>query len=78
MQLNISAAAVAFGLLWRACILAIAAANVIWPSYGQAIRKLCASIYPGYRAGTVIGSVSTGTIYALVDDAIGGAIFAWL
>ena len=78
MRLNITAMAIAFGLLWGACVLTVAAANVIWPSYGQALLQLCASIYPGYRPGTGIGSVVTGTIYALVDGAIGGAIFAWL
>jgi len=29
--------AIAFGLLSGACILTVAATNVIWPSYGQAI-----------------------------------------
>ncbi len=33
---------------------------------------------PGYRPGTGMGSVVTGTIYALVDGVIGGAIFGWL
>ena len=54
--------AIAFGLLWGACIL----------------TTRCASNYSGYRPGTGIGSVVTGTIYALLDGAIGGAIFAWL
>ena len=40
--------------------------------------QLCGSIFPGYRPGTGMGSVVTGTIYALVDGAIGGAIFGWL
>ena len=78
MRLNITAMAMAFGLLWGACILTVAAANVIWPSYGQAFLQLCASIYPGYRPGTGIGSVVTGTIYALLDGGVGGAVFAWL
>jgi hypothetical protein len=34
-----------------------------------------ASIYPGYRAGSEIGSIVIGAIYALVDGAIGGAVF---
>ena len=78
MRLNIVATSMAFGLLWGACILIVAAANLIWPSYGQAFLHLCASIYPGYHPGTGIGSVVTGTIYALVDGVIGGAIFGWL
>jgi hypothetical protein len=78
MRLNITALSMASGLLWGACILIVAAANLIWPSYGQAFLQLSASIYPGYHPGTGAGSVVTGTIYALVDGAIGGAIFGWL
>ena len=78
MRLNITAMALAFGLIWGGCILVVGAANLIWPSYGQPFLQLCASIYPGYRPGTGIGSVVTGTIYALVDGGIGGAVFAWL
>jgi hypothetical protein len=78
MRLNIAAVATAFGILWGAGILIVAAANMIWPDYGQAFLQLCASIYPGYRPGTGVGSVLTGTIYALADGAVGGAVFAWL
>jgi hypothetical protein len=66
------------GILWGACILFVGVANMIWPSYGQAFLQLCASIYPGYHPGTGFRSVVIGTLYALVDGAIGGAIFAWL
>jgi hypothetical protein len=51
---------------------------MIWPSYGQALLQICASIYPGYHSGTGLGSVLMGTIYALVDGYVGGAIFGWL
>lgn len=78
MRLNVKAMSIAFGLIWGACILIVAAANMIWPNYGQAFLQLCGSIYPGYRPGTGIGSVVTGTIYALVDGGVGGAIFGWL
>ena len=78
MRLNITAMSMASGLLWGASILIIAAANLIWPSYGQTFLPLCGSIFPGYRPGTGMGSVVTGTIYALVDGVIGGAIFGWL
>ena len=78
MRLNIAALSMASGLLWGVCILVVAAANLIWPNYGLVFLQLCGSIYPGYHAGTGIGSVVTATIYALVDGAVGGAIFAWL
>ena len=78
MRLNTSAMAVAFGILWGACLPLVGVANMIWPSYGQAFLQLCVSIYPGYHPGTGFGSVLIGTLYALVDGAIGGAIFGWL
>src|SRR5258708_33860719 len=78
MRLNITAMSMASGLLWGVSILIVAAANMIWPSYGQAFLQLCGSIFPGYRPGTGMGSVVTGTIYALVDGVSGGAIFGWL
>ena len=78
MRLNTVAMAVAFGILWGACLLLVGVANMIWPSYGQAFLQLCASIYPGYHPGTGVGSVVIGTIYAFVDALVGGAIFGWL
>jgi hypothetical protein len=78
MRLNIAALSMASGLLWGVCILVVAAANLIWPNYGLVFLQLCGSIYPGYHAGTGIGSIVTATIYALVDGAVGGAIFGWL
>jgi hypothetical protein len=78
MRLNTAAMAVAFGILWGACVLIVGVANLIWPSYGQALLELCASIYPGHHPGAGIGSVIIGTIYALVDGTVGGAIFGWL
>ena len=78
MQLNIKAMSMTIGLFWAACIFIVAAANMIWPSYGQAFLQLCGSIYPGYHPRAGVASVATGTIYALVDGVIGGAIFGWL
>ncbi len=78
MRLNTVAIAVAFGILWGACILVVGIANMISPSYGQAFLQVCASIYPGYHTGAGVGSVIIGTIYALIDGFIGGAIFGWL
>ena len=78
MGLNIKALSIAFGLLWGACVLVVALANMIWPDYGLAFLQICGSIYPGYSPGTGMGSVLSGTLYALVDGLIGGALLAWL
>jgi len=78
MRFNVVALAITTGLFWGAAILLVSLANLIWPGYGVAFLDVTASVYPGYHAGTGIGSVVVGTVYALVDGAIGGAIFAWL
>ena len=49
-----------------------------WPPYGGAFLNFAASIYPGYNPTGHVGSAIVGTLYGLVDGAIGGAIFAWL
>ncbi len=78
MKLNVIALSVTAGLFWSVAIFIVACANLVWPGYGDAFLGLAASVYPGYEPGLGIGSVITGTLYGLVDGAIGGAIFAWL
>jgi len=74
MRFNVIALSAASGLFWGAAILVVASASLIWPDYGRAFLELAASVYPGYRPGPAIGSVITGTLYAVVDGAIAGAI----
>jgi hypothetical protein len=78
MRLNTPAVAVAFAILWGACVFIVGVANMIWPGYGRDFLQLTASIYPGYHPGNGVGSVIVGTLYALVDGCIGGAVFGWL
>jgi len=78
MKFNITALALTAGLIWGGAVLAVGLANLAWPGYGRAFLDLMASIYPGYRPGSGIGSVVTGTLYALVDGSIGGVVFGWL
>ena len=53
-------------------------ANLIWPGYGQGFLEVMASVYPGYHATSNFGDVIVGTLYGLVDGAVGGAVVAWL
>jgi hypothetical protein len=77
VRLTVRAFALAFALLWAASLLLVAVAHLIWPAYGTTFLDLAASLYPGYEpAGW--GSVILGTLYALVDGWIGGAVLAWL
>ena len=78
MRINIVALSMTASLLWGAAVLMVGVVNLFWPTYGLVFLRLCASIYPGYHPATGIGSVIIGTIYALADGAIGGAIFGWL
>ncbi len=78
MRFNVTALALAVGLIWGAAILVVTSANQIWPGYGRAFLDLVASIYPGYHLGPGAGPIVTGTLYGFVDGAVGGAVFGWL
>lgn len=77
MRLDVKALAISGAILWGGAIFLIGIAEMIWPGYGLALLDLAASIYPGYAPGG-FGSVIVGTLYALLDGAVGGAVLAWL
>lgn len=78
MKLNISAMAIAAGILWGAAVLIVGVANLIWPNYGIELLVLLASIYPGYNATGAPADLVIGTVYSLADGALFGLLFAWL
>lgn len=78
MKLDTKALAAAGGILWGAAVLLVGLANLAQPQYGRDFLLMLRSIYPGYDAAGTIGSMVTGTLYALVDGAIGGLVFGWL
>jgi hypothetical protein len=78
MKLDVRALAVTMGLIWGGAILVVGLANLIWHSYGTDFLRVVSSIYPGYHASGSFGDVLSGTIYALVDGAVGGLILGWL
>ena len=78
MKLSITALTYAAAILWGLCFLLVGMANLLWPPYGGAFLELMSSVYPGYRAAASLGNVIVGTLYAVVDGAIGGALFAWV
>jgi hypothetical protein len=77
MKLSIKALALSCGILWGAAVFLVGIGHLIWPGYGTAMLELAASIYPGYSVGG-FWSVIVGTLYALVDGAIAGAVLACL
>ena len=77
MRLNVRAMALTIGILWAFAFFLIAAGQQAWPTYGVAFLEVMDGLYPGYAPGG-FGSVLVGSVYALVDGAIGGWIFAWV
>jgi hypothetical protein len=79
MKLSVKGMALAGALMWGIlAVFGVGILNSAWPSYGREFLQMVASIYPGYHATPSVGQVIVGTLYALVDGAVGGAIFAWL
>lgn len=78
MKCSVKGLAVAAGVGWGASVLLVGVLNLVWPSYGVAFLELARSIYPGYGNIGGLGGVIVGTLYAVVDGAIAGAILAWL
>ena len=77
MRFSIKGLAVALGLAWGGGVFLTGVAHQLWPSYGVAFLEFAASIYPGYHLGG-FGQVIIGTLYALLDGAVSGAVVAWL
>ncbi len=62
-------------VLWGAVMFFCGTANMLWPPYGETFLQLLDSVYPGYQASGSFGSVVIGTLYAILDGAVGGLVF---
>lgn len=78
MKLSLKSLTITTALFWAGTIFLIAFINFLFPPYGKAFLDLVSSIYPGYKVVGSFTSVIIGTLYALLDGAIGGAVFAWI
>ena len=78
MKLNIRAFMLTCAVLWAAAVCITGVSNLIWPGYAAAFLQVIASIYPGYDTSGTIGSVIVGTLYAALDGAVAGLVFAWV
>jgi hypothetical protein len=78
MKLSIIALTMTAALLWGGAVLFFGIANAIWPSYAVAFLQVVASIYPGYHASGSLHSLVIGTLYAVLDGAVGGLLLGWL
>ncbi len=77
-MLSVKGLALTGGILWGGCVLLVGLGNLVWPSYGVAFLEIARSIYPGYAQTAGFLGVIVGTLYALLDGAILGALIAWL
>lgn len=78
MKLSIRSLPISLGLFWGLTVLFVSFFNLLWPPYGKAFLEMVSSVYPGYKVVGTAGSVVIGTLYALLDGAVGGALFGWL
>lgn len=78
MKLSIKSLTITMALFWGGTVFFVALLNLLAPPYGQAFLDLVSSVYPGYKVVGSLGSVIVATLYALIDGAVGGVIFAWL
>jgi len=78
MKLDTRALAIVGAALVGGTLCFAAVVNLLGTGYGLALLDVAASIYPGYRGPTGIGSVIVVTLYGLVDGAIGGWIVGWV
>lgn len=78
MKLSTKSLTITMALFWGGTVFFVALINFLSPSYGKAFLDLVSSVYPGYKVVGSFGSVVVGTLYALVDGAVGGVLLAWM
>lgn len=78
MKFNLKALSLTAGILWALAVGSTAVAGIIWQGYGDTFLHVMSSLYPGYHVNRSIGSVVTGTLYALADGAVCGLLFGWI
>lgn len=78
MRLDARAVGLALGITFAVPIVFLTGiANLIWPGYGQPLLDILAALYPGYKGLPGLGHVVVASLYAFVDGAVIGLIYAW-
>jgi len=77
MKLSVKGLALTAGILWAVVLFLVGIFNLI-NGYGESFLMMMDGIYPGYAYGGGFLSVIVATLYALLDGAVCGAVFAWL
>jgi len=77
-RLSVKGFMVASAVLWGGAVLMASLANMAWPDYATDFLTVVGSVYPGYEPFNGVSSVLIGSLYAVFDGAVAGAIFAWI
>ena len=78
MKLSVKGLTIAGAIAFALGMLVVGILNIISPGYCEGFLKVMASVYPGYKASGTCIDVIVGTLYALLDGAICGFVFALL
>ncbi len=78
MRLNLKAFMLTVGSFGALAIFLTGIGNLAVSGYGTDFLQVFASVYPGYQASGAFGDLIVGTVYAFVDGAVSGLIFAFL
>ncbi len=78
MTFNTRAFSWTFAIFWSFCLLCVGLPSLAGYGYGGALLEVAASIYPGFEADGTVGDLLLGVVFALIDGAIGGWLFAWV
>jgi hypothetical protein len=72
MKLCIRGLSLTVALLWGGAVLCVGLAHLAFPGYASSFLSGIGSIYPGFHGAGSFGDALVGTVYALVDGALGG------
>ena len=78
MKLSVKGLTIAGAIAFALGMLVVEILNRISPGFAGESLNIMASVYPGYKASGTCLDVIVGTLYALVDGAICGFVFALL
>jgi hypothetical protein len=79
MRLSTKAMAIAGAVIWGGCGMFLTGLlNQLIPPFGGQFLQTMSSVYPGYHVTSGLAGVLIGTLYGIVDGAVGGFLFAWV
>ncbi len=77
-SLSVKAFSVSLGIVWATCVFLVGLINLLVPSFGLTFLWFVSSVSPGFNADPNLLSVLIGTVYALLEGCLAGAMIAWI